>query len=136
MEPFRDIPCFAALVRHAGIVDVVEETAFDRDVAGVVPELDRIAETDAALPVPDGAADETEIAIANDDPAGMGFLVAIRRWFAVMPERRKLVPAYSLNPSKKSPELVICESSVPDNVAHRCRVHWVVAWDREHSRPS
>ena len=58
--------------------------------------LDRIAETDAALPVPDGAADETEIAIANDDPAGMGFLVAIRRWFAVMPERRKLVPAYRL----------------------------------------
>ena len=49
VDPFGDVLRLAALVRHAGIVDVVEQAAFDRNIVGTVPQLDRVAEAHPPL---------------------------------------------------------------------------------------
>ena len=54
---------FEALVRGAGIVDLIEIAVFDRHVLTVFPNLDTVSETDVLDPVPNAAADKAEIAV-------------------------------------------------------------------------
>lgn len=52
-----------ALVRGAGIVDLVEIAIFNRDVLAVFPNFDTVAETDPLDSVPNTATDKAEIAV-------------------------------------------------------------------------
>ena len=52
-----------ALVRGAGIVDLIKIAVFDGHVFAVFPNFDTVAETDSLDSVPNTAADEAEIAV-------------------------------------------------------------------------
>lgn len=54
---------FEALVRGAGIVDLVEIAVFHRHVFTVFPNFDTVAETNALDSVPNTAADKAKVAV-------------------------------------------------------------------------
>ena len=56
-EVVRGLAVRAALMRHGGIVDIVEHAVLDLDVFRHVPALKGVAEADLLVFIPDGAAD-------------------------------------------------------------------------------
>ena len=58
----------AALMRHAGIVNFIKNTAFDACVLADIPKFHGVSEADFPLRAPHAAADKTKAAAENLRP--------------------------------------------------------------------
>ena len=65
------------LMGHAGIVNLIEQTALHQHVFSASPAFDAVAEADFFFFAPDDAADHAEIAVSEGDIANIGIAVAV-----------------------------------------------------------
>ena len=67
----------SALMRHARIVDIIEEATFHRDITGAIPKFHGVAEANPLAAMPHCAADKSEIALANNNVSHADAMISV-----------------------------------------------------------